>query len=256
MVADLNEVKCQVAVANRVLADVGLATGATAALGHASLRVPSDPSKFVVKGRQYGIDALAAMRPEDMIVCDTEGFLVESPPGVTQSSEVKIHSCIYKVRPDVQSVVHVHPRYTVLLSVLGKTLVPTCQEGIHLVRHPLPVYPHVKTIQSDAEGMEVAQLLGTGNALLLLGHGAVTTGGDLVESVTNMLQLEEQAKMNYFAYCAAGPDHPRIPDVLIDEMTDRPPLHELPHFKDVLKGEEPQRDGIWGYRAGRVSESV
>ena len=52
MVADLNEVKCQVAVANRVLADVGLATGATAALGHASLRVPSDPSKFVVKGRQ------------------------------------------------------------------------------------------------------------------------------------------------------------------------------------------------------------
>jgi L-fuculose-phosphate aldolase len=256
MVADLDEVKRQVAVANRVLADVGLTTGATAALGHASMRLPSDPTKFVVKGRQYGIDALAAMQSEDMIVCDTEGFLVESPPGITQSSEVKIHSCIYKVRPDVQSVVHVHPRYTVLLSVLGKTLVPACQEGIQLVRHPLPVYPHVKTIQSDAEGMEVAQLLGTGNCLLMLGHGAVTTGVDLSESVTNMLQLEEQARMNYFAYCAAGPDHPRIPDELIDEMTDRPPLHELPHFKDVLKGAAPQRDGIWGYRTSRVSEGV
>ncbi len=84
MVANLDEVKRQVAVANRVLADVGLTTGATAALGHASMRLPSDPSKFVVKGRQYGIDALAAMRPEDMIVCDTEGFLVESPPGITR----------------------------------------------------------------------------------------------------------------------------------------------------------------------------
>ena len=30
----------------------------------------------------------------------------------------KIHSCIYKTRPDVQSVVHVHPRFIVLMSVL------------------------------------------------------------------------------------------------------------------------------------------
>jgi ribulose-5-phosphate 4-epimerase/fuculose-1-phosphate aldolase len=69
-----------------------------------------------------------------------------------------------RLRPDVQSVVHVHPRFIVLLSVLGTPLVPMRQEGIHLVRHPLPVYPHVKTIQSDAEGMEVARLLGDGSA--------------------------------------------------------------------------------------------
>lgn len=256
MVSGLNDVKRQVAVANRVLADVGLATGATAALGHASMRVPSDPGKFVVKGRQYAIDALEAMRPEDMIVCDIEGFLVEGPPGVTQCSEIKIHSCIYKLRSDVQSVVHVHPRYTVLMSVLGKRLVPVCQEGIQLVRHPLPVYPHVKTIQTDEEGMEVARLLGPGNVLLFLGHGAVTTGDGLAESVTNMLQLEEQAKMNYFAYCAAGADHPRLADELIDEMTDRPPLHELPHFRDVLQGKPPQRDGIWNFRTARVSHDI
>ena len=84
--------------------------------------------------------------------------------------------------------------------------------------------------------MEVAKLLGTRNALLLLGHGVVTTGVNLAESVTNMLQPEEQARMNY---CAAGPDHPRIPGELIGEMTDRPSIHELPHFKDVLKGEAP-----------------
>ena len=72
-----------------------------------------------------------------------------------------MHSCIYKSRPDVQSVVHVHPRYVVVMSVLQATLVPMCQEGIQLVRRPLPVYPHVKTVWSDEEGMEVASLLGT-----------------------------------------------------------------------------------------------
>ena len=38
MATELEEVKLQVAQANRVLADVGLASGVTAALGHASMR--------------------------------------------------------------------------------------------------------------------------------------------------------------------------------------------------------------------------
>ena len=256
MATELEEIRLQVAQANRVLSDVGLATGVTSALGHASMRLPSQPDRFVVKGRQYALDALAIMRAEDMVVCDTEGFLVDASPGITQCSEVKIHSCIYKIRPDVQSVVHVHPRFIVLMSVLGIPLAPMCQEGIHLVRHPLQVYPHVKTIQNDAEGMEVAHLLADGSVLLLHGHGAVTAGNSLAESVTAMLQLEEQARMNYYAYCAMGREYPRIPEELIDEMTNRPPLHTLPHFQHVLQGRAPQRDGIWNYRVSRVSQDL
>jgi L-fuculose-phosphate aldolase len=256
MATELQEVKLQVAQANRVLADVGLASGVTSALGHASLRLSSQPERFVVKGRQYALDALAIMRAEDMVVCDTEGFLVDGAPGITQCSEVKIHSCIYKTRPDVQSVVHVHPRFIVLLSVLGIPLLPMCQEGIHLVRQPLPVYPHVKTIQTDDVGMEVAQLLGDGSVIIMQGHGAVTTGNSLAQSVTGMLQLEEQARMNYYAYCAMGPEYPSIPEALIDEMTNRPALHTLPHFQAVLQGRAPQRDGIWNYRISRVSHDL
>ena len=85
------------------------------------------------------------------------------------------------------------------------------------------------------------------------GHGAVTTGKDLEESVTAMLQLEEQARMNYLAYSAAGRDYPKIPLDLVDAMSNRTPLHELPHFRDVLAGREPQRGGIWAYRVARVS---
>jgi ribulose-5-phosphate 4-epimerase/fuculose-1-phosphate aldolase len=143
---ELEEVKLQVAQANRVLSDVGLATGVTLALGHASMRVPSQPDRFVVKGRQYYLDGLAVMRAEDMVVCDTEGFLVDGPSGITQCSEVKIHSCIYKTRHDVQSVVHVHPRFTVLLSVLRIPLVPMCQEGIQLVRNPLHTLSHFQGV--------------------------------------------------------------------------------------------------------------
>ena len=248
MISDLEDVKREVATANRVLANLGLATGVTAALGHASMRVPSEPNHFFVKGREYEFDALAIMEPDDMVLCDTEGFLIAARAGLTQCSEVKIHACIYKTHPQVQAVVHVHPRYTILMSVLTGSLKPMRQEGAQLVRHALPVYPHVKTIQSDAEGMEVANLLGDSHAMLLRGHGAVTTGSSLSEAVMGMAQLEEQAQLNYFAYCAQGKDHTYLSDDLLDEMLNRTPLYEQPHFKDVLKGRPPQRDGIWNYQ--------
>ena len=72
MAETLADVKYQVAVANRVLWALGLATGVTASLGHASLRMPGQPDRFVVKGRGYKMDALAAMRPEDSAyICST-----------------------------------------------------------------------------------------------------------------------------------------------------------------------------------------
>jgi L-fuculose-phosphate aldolase len=248
MISDREEVKRDVAAANRVLAHLGLATGLTAALGHASMRIPSEPKYFFVKGREYELDALAIMEPEDMVMCDTEGFLIASRPGLTQCSEVKIHACIYKTHPEIQSIVHVHPRYTILMSVLTGSIKPMRQEGAQLLRRPLPIYPHVKTIQSDAEGMDVANLLGESRAILLRGHGAVTTGKSLSEAVMDMAHLEEQAQMNYLAYCAEGKDYPFLHDDVLDEMLNRTPLSEHAHFKNVLKGREPQRDGTWNYQ--------
>ena len=254
MSLNLEDVKHEVAAANRVLANLGLATGVTAGLGHASMRVPAEPNHFFVKGREYEFDALAIMEPDDMVLCDTEGFLVAGRKGLTQCSEVKIHACIYKTRPDVQAIVHVHPRYTILMSLLTGRLKPMCQEGAQLVRHPLPIYPHVKTIQSDAEGREVASLLGNSPAMLLLGHGAVTTGKDLSEAVMGMAQLEEQARLNYLAYCAEGKDYPCLSSDLLDEMLNRTPLYEHAHFKDVLKGRPAQREGTWNYQKRAASQ--
>jgi ribulose-5-phosphate 4-epimerase/fuculose-1-phosphate aldolase len=170
----LETAKVEADIGNRILAELGLAVGVRASLGHVSMRVPGDPSLFVVKGRGYRVDVLSRMRPEDMVVCDLQGNWVDGPPYSLQCSEVKIHSCLYQRRPDVVSVVHVHPDYVVLMSVLEQGLKPMAQEGIGLVTTPLPVYPRTKIITSEAEGQEVARLLGNGVACLLLGHGAVT----------------------------------------------------------------------------------
>jgi ribulose-5-phosphate 4-epimerase/fuculose-1-phosphate aldolase len=254
---DLREVKRQVAVANRVLADQGLASGVYASLGHASLRLPDDPARFVVKGRGYEIDALRRMRGRDMVVCDLDGAMVDGPPGSTPCFEVKMHSTIYKRRPDVQSVVHVHPRFATLMGVLGAQLRPMCKPGDDVARllcRPLPVYPHWKTVESEEEGMEVAEALGDGTIIILFGHGATTTGASLAEAVMTMLTLEEQARMNWYAYCAAGPNHPYVRSELIEESDQRPRAHDLPHFASLLaEGDMPSGNGAWNYFVDLVS---
>ncbi|HEV7662727.1 MAG TPA: class II aldolase/adducin family protein, partial [Chloroflexota bacterium] len=187
-----------------------------------------------------------------------DGNLVDGPPGATQCFEVKMHSWIYKLYPQVQSVVHVHPRYTILMSTLNQTLKPMCQEGIDLVAKPLPVYPHSKTVVTDDEGEEVGKLIAGGKAVLLRGHGATTTGASLEEAVMNMLQLEEQAKMNYQALAALGPDYPYLPQSYIDEMRNRTPMGELPHFRDAFaaaKG-QPRVGGVWQYYTAQVSQDM
>ena len=255
MSREWDEVKYDVAVANRVLAEVGLATGFRASLGHTSLRLPTDPDKFVVKGRGYAVDALHSIMPEHMIVCDLEGNKVDGPLGSSQCFEIKMHSCIYKTHPEVNSVTHVHPHYIVLATTLRKRLRPMNQEGIALVRNELPMWNHVKTVQTDEEGMEVAGILGRSQAILLRGHGATTVGSTLEQSVMNMVNLEEQAKMNFWAYAAMGADHPFIEDELIDEMTNRPGLSELPHFRDVLpQGFRPRGGGVWQYYSRVVTD--
>jgi ribulose-5-phosphate 4-epimerase/fuculose-1-phosphate aldolase len=258
MTATAVDVRREVAIANRVLWATGLCSGITVSLGHASQRLPDRPDRFLVKGRGYKMDALAAMRPEDMVECDLDGNLIDGPPGATQCFEVKMHSWIYKLDPEVQSVVHVHPRFTVLMSTLGVSLKPMCQEGAQLVSRPLPVYPHTKTVVNDEEGEAVARLIAGFKAVLLQGHGATTTGASLEEAVMHMLHLEEQARMNYYALSALGAEYPSLPMALLNEIRDRPPMGELPHFREPFAraNGQPRVGGVWQYYAAQVSQDL
>ena len=260
MSREIDDVKEQVAIANRTLDALGLATHVTASLGHVSMRVPNQPDLFVVKGRGYQIDVLARVKPEDMIVVDLEGNMVDGKPGTSQCYEVKMHSCILRERPDVQSVVHVHPRFTVLMSLLGVRLRPMCNEGRDIVRNELPVFNHSRLILSEQDGVEVTRTLGDGSAAILRGHGAVCTGRNMEQAVMTMLNLEEQARMNYYAYCAMGDAYEGIPDDQIEDgRAASAAMGELPHLKGPIsrgagRGMGGRPGGVWAHYTTSVME--
>ena len=263
MSREIDEVKYKVAVANRVLAELGLCTHILASLGHASMRVPNQPDLFVVKGRGYKMDALAVVRPEEMIVVDMDGNMVDGPPGTSQCFEVKMHSCIYRERPEVQSVVHTHPRFTIVMTLLGAKLKPMANEGHQLVRNELPLFPHSRLILSEEDGMGVVQAMGKSPAAILRGHGAVTAGNSLEEAVMTMLNLEEQARLNWYAHCAAGPNYNGIPEADMDDFAlGFKGMREQPHLKGPMSkgaiggGAPGQAGGVWTYYSSLVSKDL
>jgi ribulose-5-phosphate 4-epimerase/fuculose-1-phosphate aldolase len=229
---EVKELKATVATANRVLAFAGLATGPMAYLGHASARIPNT-EYIVMKGRGYAVDTLAKMQAEDMLVLDLEANVVDGPRGVIPQNEVKMHTRLYAARKDVGGITHVHPRFCIILSIVGKKIVPVCNEGLILTQPGVPVYPSNELICTDAQGDRVAKRMGARNAILLRGHGAVTAGSGVEQATLNMLDLEEQARMNYYTYLLSrGAAGARIPQGQARAYVDFiPVMPDLPVLK-------------------------
>src|SRR5262249_38972853 len=159
---------------------------------------------------------------------------------------------------------HAHPRFTVLMSTLGKRLRPMRNEGARLVQKEIPIYPHSKLILTDSDGSGVAETLRShGKAALLQGHGAVTTGNDLEESVINMVQAEEEGRLNAWGMSLMGADHPYTSDALLAEASAQPPFWQVPHFgmagppaRAPRGGGGFRGHGLWAYYVDMVSKDL
>lgn len=226
------ELREKVATACRILAATGICSGLTAAVGHASARIP-DTDKIIIKGRGYRHEALEYMRPEDQIVIDLDCNIVSAPKGIAPPGEIKLYTHIYKTRPDVGGIVHAHSRYATVMSMMKKPMAVVCHEGAHITAQGVPVFDEMNLVSTDESGSEMASVLGNRSAMLLKAHGAVTVGKSVEQATVNMIDLEEQAKMNLYCLAAAGPD---FSGVLLEEVNRfvefrREKLHLLPWLK-------------------------
>ena len=82
--------------------------------GHISVRLPDDPTRFYMKPHSFGFDE---MTPDNLVTCNLEGEKVDG--WAPRHSEVYIHSEIFKLRPDITSIIHTHPTYSVAFSATG-----------------------------------------------------------------------------------------------------------------------------------------
>ena len=93
------DIIADLAAASRILAERGVVDG----FGHVSMRHPGNPDYFLM-ARAI---APALVTPDDILEYDMDS--VPCNPGDSKSFlERFIHGEIYKARPDINSVVHIH----------------------------------------------------------------------------------------------------------------------------------------------------
>ncbi len=167
--------------------------------GHVSVRVPGDALHFYMKPHSQGLDEIT---PENIVVCNLEGEKVGG--GGRRHSEVFIHSEIYKLRPDVMSVIHTHPTHAVALSATGKPLLPISQPAVAF-SDGVPYFTDtIDLIRTPEMGAAVALALGPHKALFLRNHGVAVVGASLDESTVLALLLEQACRIQLLAMAAGG----------------------------------------------------
>lgn len=175
------------------LADVGrLAVGSGLALasgGNLSARLPGS-DEFIITGAGTWLDRLT---PADFSVMTLGGDVVG---GVERpSSEWKLHQRTYRIRPDVNAVVHLHPQHAVLVDALGHRIRLITLDHAYYVRSvgTVPYFPNGSDELADLAAEQAREH----DCIVLSHHGCSALGTDVGMAYRRALNLEEAATATY-----------------------------------------------------------
>ena len=138
---------------------------------------------------------------QDLIICDLDGKKVSGERQGT--SEIAMHITVYKMRPDVRSVVHAHPPVATGFATAGraldKALLP--EVVIQLGAVPLANYGLPGT-RALSDGM--LPFIPNYDAILLENHGCTTWGQDVWQAFFRMEMVEHFARITFVAEMMGG----------------------------------------------------
>jgi L-fuculose-phosphate aldolase len=132
------------------------------------------------------------MAPEDLLVVDMHGRKISGHRGVT--SEIGMHMTIYRMRPDVNAIVHAHPPTATGFAACGLALDQALISEVLLSLGAVPL-AHYATPGTSELSEALEPLIPDYDAVLMANHGVVTYGCDLMQAYMNMETVEHFAKI-------------------------------------------------------------
>jgi len=148
------------------------------------------------------------MEADDLVVVDLGGHLLEGRRNV--SSEVAMHLLIYRMRPEVCSIVHAHPPTATGFAAAGIALEQPLISEVVLTLGSVPLAKYACPGSADLSD-SLRPLVAHHNAILMANHGVVTYGDSIEQAFMHMETVEHFAKIALVAR-AIGTPQPIAPD--------------------------------------------
>jgi L-fuculose-phosphate aldolase len=205
------DLRDQLALVGNAVVQAGLVVGSGGNLS--ARRSGADECWVTVAGSwldRLDRPAFVRVRISDGQPIDAVGEPLDSVDQVP-TSELGLHLATYRVRPEVNAVVHLHPQMVLLLDALGEPIRLISTDHLFYLRRitTAPFRPP----GTAAVGEEAAAVCADGtNCVVLSRHGCSVLGTTVELAHKRALYLEEAARMTYRALAAGR----------LDDITDCP----------------------------------
>ena len=186
---ETQQAKLQVIRAGKMLCENGLIQRTW---GNVSCRIDQNYFAITPSGRDY-----LSLTPEDIVVVNIHDLTYAGE--IKPSSEKGIHAACYKLRGDVDFVIHTHQTYASLAGLSGRDVNGLTGESEEVIGSnvPLAAYGLPGTGKLRA-GVIAALQRSTSKAVLMHHHGALCLGGSLEDAFRVANELENVCRQALF----------------------------------------------------------
>lgn len=133
------------------------------------------------------------MHVDDLVVVDMEGRKLQGKRAA--SSEIGMHLLIYRLRPDVNGIVHAHPSTATGYAAAGLGLDQALVSEVIQTLGAIPLAPY-GTPGTEELGASLEPLIPQHDAILMANHGVVTYGDSLLHAYMKMETVEHFARIS------------------------------------------------------------
>ncbi len=186
------EIRKNLAAAYRVLAHMGMDN---LTYTHLSARVPGQDSFYIYPfGYLY-----SEVTPASLLHVNFEGEVLEGSPRHYNPTGYALHSAIYRARPELNAIFHLHTTAGVGISTMKCGLLPISQFALHFYNRIS--YQDYDCLALDTHKAEetMKRILGKNKTIILRNHGTITCGTTIPEAFFYTHHLEEACKVQCLA---------------------------------------------------------
>jgi L-fuculose-phosphate aldolase len=162
--------------------------------GHVSVRDPEGRGIWM-KAHLFGFEEIER---KDILLVSFDGEVLEG--GGRRHGEYPIHTEIMRARPDVNCVVHTHPKHAVAFASTQQPLRPISHDATLFSPPDIPRFTRTGDLVTTRElGEALAETLSDRPAALMPHHGIAVTGKSLEIAIMSTVLLERACEYQLLA---------------------------------------------------------
>lgn len=191
---------------------------------HLSARVPGKDAFFI---QPFGL-LFEEVTAASLLVVDFDGNILEGEEYQYNKTGYVIHGSIYKHRPDLNCVFHLHTVNGIAVSAMPEGLLPISQWALHFYGRIAYHTYNSLALDNDAHEDPLTSDLGYKDIMFLRNHGTLICGRTIHETYIMSNHLENACKTQVAAMAA----HDDL--IMPDEATCQKAVNDLLGFEQDL----------------------